>query len=194
MTRYGYIKLDKKDPDVARQASLLDTIGGFDKLFVEQKKSKELPNLIPEQLTKVMQLLQNGDLLYVASFDRFCTQTREFIERVEWILSQDADFISLEEVFDTRSSTSKSVFKTIKALETLDRETMSLRKKEGIRIAREDGRRIGRPPVSIPVGFRDICKDWELGKITGVEAIRKSKMKSTSFYKKADELGYRRNK
>ena len=195
MPRYGYIRLDKKDSDVARQASQLDSIGGFDKLFVEQGRgSDHATKSSSEQLEKALSLLKPGDLLYVASLDRFCSQTRDFIGLVERILSIGADFISLDESFDTRSASSKNTLRMIKALETLDRQTMSSRKKEGIRVARSEGRRIGRPPVSIPVGFREICKEWEQGRITGVEAIRKSRMKSTSFYKKAAELGYTRKK
>ncbi len=194
MPRYGYIRLDKRDPDVARQASQLDSIGGFDKLFVEQQKRNDAANPAPEQLEKALSLLQPGDLFYVASLDRFCYQIRDFIERVEMILSKGADFIALDESFDTRSASSKSTMRMIKSLESLDRQTMSTRKKEGIRAARREGRRIGRPPVSIPVGFREICKEWEQGRITGVEAIRKSGMKSTSFYKKAAEIGYSRKK
>jgi len=71
---------------------------------------------------------------------------------------------------------------------------MSKKKKDGIKIAREKGKRVGRPPVSIPVGFRQLCSDWADGKITGVEAIRISKMKSTTFYTKATELGFVRGK
>lgn len=194
MPRYGYIRLDKKDPDVARQASQLDSIGGFDKIFVEQRRGSFSVNSVPEQLEKVMNQLQPGDLLYVASLDRFCGQIRDFLERVDRIVSRGAEFIALDESFDTRSPSSKSTLRMIKSLEALDRQTMSARKKEGIRAAREEGRRIGRPPVSIPVGFREICREWAEGRITGVEAIRRSGMKSTSFYKKAAGTGFVRKK
>lgn len=194
MPRYGYIRLDKKDSDVARQASQLDSIGGFDKLFVEQQRGPDRAGGVPDQLEKAIGILQPGDLLYVASLDRFCTQTRDFIERLEQIQSKGAEFVSLHESFDTRSSSSKNTLRMIRALDAIDRQTMSARKKEGIRAARDEGRRIGRPPVSIPVGFREICREWEQGRITGVEAIRRSEMKSTSFYKKAAELGYKRKK
>ena len=194
MPRYGYIRLDKRDADVARQASQLDSIGGFDKIFVEQPARSHSVHVVPDQLNKVIGLLQSGDLLYVASLDRFCSQIREFVDRVEQIRTKGADFISLDESFDTRAASSKTAMKMIRSLEFIERQTMSLRKKEGIRTARNEGRRIGRPPISIPVGFREICKEWEQGHITGVDAIQRSKMKSTSFYKKAAELGYSRKK
>ena len=36
MARYGYMKLDIEESDVSRQALLLDPMGGFDRIFVEQ--------------------------------------------------------------------------------------------------------------------------------------------------------------
>ena len=194
MPRYGYIRLDKKDRDVARQASQLDSIGKFDRIFVEQSREGNNSSFVFDQLDKVIQQLQPGDLLYVASIDRFCSQMKDFIERVDTILSKKANFICLEESFDTRSGVSKNIIRIVKVLGSIDRVTMSERKKDGIKAARADGRRIGRPPVSIPVGFRDICKDWSAGRITGVEAISRCGMKSTSFYKKAAEMGYIREK
>lgn len=194
MPRYGYIRLDKRDPDVARQAAQLDRIGGFDKIFVEQKKGDFSLDLVPEQLNRAIGMLQKGDLLFISSLDRFCCTSKEFLERVDEITAKNADLICLEENFDTRSPSAKNMVKMIKTLEQLDRSTMSARKKQGIKAARDEGRQIGRPPVSIPVGFRTICREWAEGTITGVEAIRRSGMKSTSFYKKAAELGYERNK
>jgi hypothetical protein len=71
---------------------------------------------------------------------------------------------------------------------------MSRKKKEGIRIAKESGKRIGRPTVSIPVGFRKICQQWACGELSGIEAIRLAEMKSTTFYSKAEQMGFIRNK
>ncbi|MHB1484570.1 MAG: recombinase family protein [Saccharofermentanales bacterium] len=194
MPRYGYIRLDKKDNDVARQASQLDSIGKFDRIIVEQRRADiNIPSPF-EQLDKLISQLKPGDLLYAASLDRFCSQTKDFIERVDAVLAKKAHFICLEESFDTRAGASRNVIKVVRILASIDKITMSDRKKDGIRAARDDGRRIGRPPVSIPAGFRDICKDWSAGRITGVEAISRSGMKSTSFYKKAAELGYIREK
>jgi DNA invertase Pin-like site-specific DNA recombinase len=191
MARYGYIRLDNDDPDVARQAGQLDSIGNFDKIFVEQKNfTKQKPGKLPEQLTQAINTLKEGDLLYVAALDRFCSTMDEFIRLTERILSKGADFICLEDSLDTRNASGKSTLKIIKKLKTIDTETFSKRKKDGIRIAKEEGKRIGRPLVSIPAGFRQICIDWSSGKLTGIEAIRISGMKSTTFYSKAAQMGY----
>jgi DNA invertase Pin-like site-specific DNA recombinase len=194
MARYGYIRLDNQDPDVARQASQLDSIGGFDKIFVEKRNFAAKQVKIPDQLDRAITLLAEGDILYVASLDRFCNKIDEFIELTDLVLSKGADLVCLESSFDTRNPASKTSFRMIKSLYEIDTRTMSRKKKEGIRIAKENGKRIGRPSVSIPVGFRKICQRWAVGEISGIEAIRLSEMKSTTFYSKAAQMGFVRTR
>ena len=192
MAKYGYIRLDEKDPDVARQASQLDTIGDFDKIFVEQEKKTN--NCVNDnQLNRAIDLMKNGDVLFVATLDRLCSGANGFIEIVEKILSKNADLVCLENSFDTRNPAGKNTLKFVKTILNIEKENMSQKKKIGIKKAREKGKRVGRPPVSIPIGFRKICEEWVEGKITGVEAINRSGMKSTTFYAKALSLGYGRN-
>jgi DNA invertase Pin-like site-specific DNA recombinase len=194
MARYGYIKLDKTDPDVARQASQLDTIGGFEKIYVQQHKDGRNVREIPFQLHLAIEALQPGDVLYVAALDRLCVSTEEFLRLVRLIQSKSAELVCLEASFDTRNSAGKLVVRMINKLSDLDKKTMSDKKKAGIIKAKEKGIRVGRPPVSLPVGFRQICTDWAENRITGTEAIRRSGMKSTTFYSKATDMGFQRKK
>ncbi len=189
MAKYGYIRLDEKDPDVARQASQLDTIGSFDKIFVEHEIKNQV-NRNDTQLNRLIGTLQKDDVLFVATLDRLCFGSARFIEIVELINSKDAYLVCLENSFDTRNPAGKNTYKLIKTIIEIERENMSQKKKNGIKKAKEDGKRVGRPPVSIPIGFRKICEDWSCGKITGVEAIKLSEMKSTTFYAKALSLGH----
>ncbi|MHB8962015.1 MAG: recombinase family protein [Saccharofermentanales bacterium] len=196
MARYAYMKLDANDPDTTRQAALLDGIGGFDRIFVDKAPGAtvQFPDRSRPQLSKAVARLQKGDSLYAAFADRVCGPIREFTGLVDSVKEAGADFICLDISFDTRSAASLQTLKTLKTLSDIERSTMSDRKKYGIRSARKQGRRIGRPPVGLPSGFREVCRDWAEGRISGVEAIRRSNMKSTSFYKKSAELGYVRQK
>ena len=36
MARYAYIRLDDRDQEPMRQADLLDSIGGFDRIYVDK--------------------------------------------------------------------------------------------------------------------------------------------------------------
>jgi DNA invertase Pin-like site-specific DNA recombinase len=188
LARYGYILLDRHDSDISRQAMQLDTIGGFTRLFIDRDLKTSSGR---EQRRRLLAQLQSGDIVYTASIDRFCCHLRDFVACMDQIGQAGADLVVLEEVLDTRSQSGRQTLKTLAAFEKLDFTYQSERKKAGIRQARASGRRIGRPPMPIPPGFRDICRDWAEGRISGREAAARSGLKSTSFYKKAAELGFK---
>ena len=188
MARYAYMLLDQTEKDVSRQAMQLDTIGGVDKIFVDRISSRS-PNR--EQRQKMIETLAAGDVVYAAAADRFCDQSRDFFEVFFEFEQKSADLVLLEENFDTRSPAGRQSLKMLKTFARLDYLFQSERKKQGIEAARGQGRRIGRPPVAIPAQFREICQQWSSGQINGKEAARKAGLRSTSFYKKAAELGFK---
>lgn len=190
MARYGYMMLDSNDPDVNRQAMQLDTIGGFDKIFVDRQTTGQVAEP-RSQRERLLSLLQTGDVVYAAAVDRFCDNLRDFTAACQAILSAGAELAILQESLDTRSTSGRTAIRLLDAMSRLEFQYQSDRKKAGIKAARQQGRRIGRPPVSIPPGFREICRDWSKGIISGPEAVRRSGLRSTSFYKKAGELGYK---
>jgi DNA invertase Pin-like site-specific DNA recombinase len=187
MARYAYMLLDQTEKDVSRQAMQLDTIGGFDKIFVD-RISPRAPDR--EQRQKMLTLLAPGDVVYAAAADRFCDQTRDFLEVFYTLEQRGADLVLLEENFDTRSAAGRQSLKLLRTFARLDYLFQSERKKQGIEAARDQGRRIGRPPVAIPADFREICQMWSSGQIPGREAARLAGLRNTSFYKKAAELGF----
>lgn len=188
MARYGYMKLDSEEADVSRQALLLDPMGDFDRIFVEQCSKSSSKR---EQRRRMLSMIEEGDLVYAAAADRFADNSRDFLISADKIIRRGAELILLQENLDTRSPAGKQALRLLTSFAEIDYKWQSDRKKQGIREARSQGRRIGRPPVAVPPDFRRICQDWSAGKINGQEAAAKSGLKNTSFYKKAAELGFK---
>lgn len=187
MSRYGFMCLDGQETQISRQAMQLDTIGGFDRLYVERHEKADRW----EQRSRLLAALQPGDVVYVAAADRICDSLKDFLELAEAMDRSGAALVLLEEGLDMRTAAGQKSMRLLASFRRLDFAGQSRRKKIGIARARDEGRRIGRPPVSIPAGFRDLCRRWSLGEISGPEAVRLSGLRQTSFYKKAAELGYR---
>jgi DNA invertase Pin-like site-specific DNA recombinase len=93
--------------------------------------------------------------------------------------------VILEEGIDSRSQAGRQSIQVLESFARLEFSYHSQRKKAGIRAARQDGRRIGRPPAAVPADFRSICQSWARGEISGRDAAGQSGLGSTSFYKKA---------
>ncbi len=72
------------------------------------------------------------------------------------------------------------------AVAELEREYILQRQREGIAIAKEQGKYTGRKPTQ-PPGFDRVVARWNSGEITAVEAMWTLKMSKTTFYRKAKQ-------
>ena len=69
-----------------------------------------------------------------------------------------------------------------------ERENIKKRQADGVAAARVRGVHLGRPSKETPENFAQIVKDWESGKILFVEALKRSGLTETTFYRRRREL------
>jgi DNA invertase Pin-like site-specific DNA recombinase len=89
------------------------------------------------------------DVVVVAAFDRFGRSVRHLVETLELFRHLGVEFISLREQIDTGSPLGQAVFTIIAAIAQLERSLIVERVKAGLRRARADGKRLGRPPLQV---------------------------------------------
>ena len=70
------------------------------------------------------------------------------------------------------------------ALSQLEREQLKQRQREGIAIAKKQGKYTGRKPMSLPDNFERVVARWRAGEITAVEAMRQTGLKANTFYRR----------
>ena len=66
-----------------------------------------------------------------------------------------------------------------------ERAFIKQRQAEGIKLAKEKGKRLGKPPIQYPKNWKDIYTIWQSGSITAREAMKRLNLKPISFYKLA---------
>lgn len=64
-----------------------------------------------------------------------------------------------------------------------ERETTHQRQAEGIKIAKEKDKKLGRPALTFPDNWYEVYTSWKNGEITAKIAMEKTNTKRTSFYK-----------
>ena len=92
------------------------------------------------------------DVVVVAAFDRFARSTRHLVTALEEMQHAGVAFISLRETVDTASPMGKAMFTIIAAIAELERSLIVERIHSGLRRARAEGKRLGRPTVVVDVG------------------------------------------
>ena len=72
----------------------------------------------------------------------------------------------------------------------LERESILQRQREGIALAKEQGKYKGRKPIAIDEkAFRRECAKWRAGEQTARATMRALGLKTNTFYKNVKELG-----
>src|SRR2546428_2134776 len=89
------------------------------------------------------------DVVVVAAFDRAGRSVRHLVETLELFRHLGVEFISLRESIDTGSPLGTAVFTIIAAIAQLERSLIVERVKSGLRRARAEGKRLGRPRLQV---------------------------------------------
>jgi DNA invertase Pin-like site-specific DNA recombinase len=89
------------------------------------------------------------DVVVVAAFDRLGRSVRHLVTSLELFRHLGVEFISLREQIDTGSPLGQAVFVIVSAIAELERSLIVERVKSGLRRARAEGKRLGRPPLCV---------------------------------------------
>lgn len=89
------------------------------------------------------------DVVLVWASDRLARSTRHFLEVVDELTHLNIEFVSFREQLDTGGPLGRAVTVIIGAIAELERNLIIERVKAGLRRAKIEGRRLGRPPLAI---------------------------------------------
>ena len=72
----------------------------------------------------------------------------------------------------------------------LERDCILQRQREGIAIAKAEGKYKGRQPIAVDEEiFKRECSLWRSGQITATEAMKRLNLKPNTFYRRVKEMG-----
>jgi DNA invertase Pin-like site-specific DNA recombinase len=91
------------------------------------------------------------DAIVVWRFDRFARSTKHLLLALEEFCSLGIQFISYQENIDTSSPLGQALFTIVAAVAQLERDLIRERVAAGLRVARQNGKRLGRPRVNVSV-------------------------------------------
>ena len=119
----------------------------------------------------------------VESISRFARNTRDLLELVEQLAAKGVEFVSQKEAIDTATPTGKFMLTVFGAVAELEREYILQRQREGIEIAKAQGKYTGRKPIFSP-DFDRVAAQWRRGELTAVQAMKRLNMSKATFYRK----------
>jgi len=178
--KIGYIRVSTQEQNIIRQEVLMRELG-VDEVYIDRMSGK---NTNRPELQRMMEYVRRGDTVIVESISRFARNTRDLLELVERLTEKGVEFVSKKEAIDTTTpTTGKFMLTVFGAVAELEREYILQRQREGIAIAKEQGKYTGRKATHSP-NFERVVAQWRRGEITAVEAMRTLGMSKTSFYRR----------
>lgn len=162
---------------------------GVEKTFLDKISGK---NTDRPQFTEMLSFLREGDTLYVESFSRLSRSTKDLLNTVSVLSARGVQLVSDKEKVDTNTPQGRFMLTVFAALSELERENILERQREGIEIAKSEGKYKGRKPIAVTDRFLSLAQDWSEGKVTLKDAIEQSGMSSSTFFRKCKQAGIRR--
>lgn len=184
--RIGYVRCSTADQNEARQMKMLEE-QNVEKIFVDKASGK---NVERKDFRAMMDYIRDGDIVIVESISRIARNTRDLLSVISTLTEKGVEFVSLKENIDTTTPYGRFMLTVFGALAELERESILERQREGIEIAKAEGKYKGRKPVAIDEAkFRAVCGRWRAGEITATIAMKELNLKPNTFYRRVDKYG-----
>lgn len=177
--KIGYIRVSSIEQNTESQKSLLGNVG-LDKVFEEKLSGK---NTDRPQLKAMLDYVRKGDTVYVKDLSRLARNTKDLLDIVEYLNNKGVGLFSIKENIDTSTNFGKLMLTFLGAIYEFERANLLERQRDGIAVAKKQGKYKGRKQVPKPANFKEVYQKWLNRQITSISAIRELNISEYAFYK-----------
>lgn len=146
MANIAYVRVSTVEQNEQRQLEGLNK-HNIDKWFTEKVSAKDTNR---PQLKAMLEYAREGDTIYIHDFSRLARSTTDLLNIVEQLQGKGIHLASNKENIDTSTPTGKLMLTMIGAINEFERTNLLERQREGIAIAKAQGKFKGRKVVNIP--------------------------------------------
>lgn len=162
----GYVRVSTVEQNEARQLVTMEA-KDVEKVFQEKVSAK---NTDRPQLQSMLEWVREGDVVVVHDFSRLARSTKDLLDIVERLNAKGVTLISSKENVDTSTATGKLMLTMIGAINEFERENLLERQREGITIAKEEGKYKGGKKKAIDKSkFQELKEQYDSRQISKVE-------------------------
>lgn len=200
---YGYVRVSSKEQNEDRQIKAIKDYcieKGLEledrNILIDKQTGKDFNR--PSYQTLKTQLLRKGDILIIKELDRLGRDMEKIKEEWQDLLKKGIDIIIIDtEILNTKDKVdlekdliSNIVFELLSYMAEKERLKIRARQKEGIAIAKEKGKHLGRPRMNLNTisnKEKELIKEyypkWKSKEITAVKFMEILELKRNTFYK-----------
>lgn len=174
----AYIRVSTEEQNYESQMEAMKDLE-FAKVFTEKRSAKDTNR--PE-LQNMLDYVREGDTAYVKDFSRLARSTKDLLNIIDVLETKKVKLISIKEKLDTSTPAGKLMVTMLGAIYEFERANLLERQKDGIAVAKKEGRYKGRKKIQKPDNWQEVYSDWSCRKITAKKACELLKLKTNTFY------------
>ena len=193
---YGYARVSSKDQNLDRQITELLQAGVEERnILCDKQSGKDFNRPAYNSLVgteHTTPLLREGDLLIVYSIDRLgrnYTEIQREWQRITKEIKADIRILDMPLLDTTTNEKSlDSTFVADLVLQILsyvaqkERENIKIRQAQGIAVAKEQGKHLGRPQAEYPAEWQSFYDRWKNNEITATQCMKELSLTRNTFY------------
>ena len=141
----GYVRVSTVEQNEGRQLVTMDKYN-VEKVFIEKVSGKDTKR---QQQQAMINFVREGDTIEIHDFSRLARSTRDLLELVELFNSKGVKLISKKENIDSSTPTGKLMLTMIGAINEFERANLLERQREGIALAKKEGKYKGRKEIKV---------------------------------------------
>jgi len=157
----AYIRVSTAEQNEQRQIEAMERYG-IEKWFTEKVSAKDTHR---PKLQELLDFAREGDTIHIHDFSRLARSTKDLLDIVEMLNAKGVTLVSNKENIDTGTPTGKLMLTMIGAINEFERTNLLERQREGIAIAKRDGKYHGGQPKKVH-GFADGYARYKAREIT----------------------------
>ena len=146
MSKVAYVRVSTAEQNEARQREAL-AVRGIDKWFIEKASGK---NTDRPEFQKMLDWVREGDTIYIHDLSRIARSTKDLLDLLDVLREKGVALVSGKESIDTSTATGKLLVTMVAAINEFERANLLERQREGIAIAKREGKYKGRKAVTVP--------------------------------------------
>lgn len=188
MRKIGYVRVSSQDQNEERQIIQLNEIG-VDFIYQEKISGATLDR---KELNKMLDELKPKDIVFVTDLTRITRSTKDLFLLVDKIKSKGATLKSIKDTWLDLSEDnpySQFLITVMAGVNQLERDLIKIRQREGIEIAKSQGKYKGRVKKyhSNHEGINYAVKLYREGNMTVKQICEITNISRSSLYRKLQE-------
>ncbi|AGK96699.1 recombinase family protein [Clostridium pasteurianum] len=191
MKIFAYIRVSTKEQNTDRQHEALREYEGtnkikFNAVFEDKASGKDFDR---PQYKVLKEIIKPGDILVIKELDRLGRNFMDTPKELQYFFERNIKVKILDTpLIDTGDdkldyTINNMLIGFLSYIADKEREKIQSRVKEGLKAAKDNGVKLGRPERTIPDNFEKYYKRWKIKEITAIEFAKLLGISRSTLYR-----------